>query len=161
MPKKENKPGFTDELISKIFQFAAHFVSNERIEKILGLESGSIEKQAKKADSFARELEFAPLKMDLEVEAAIYKRSVGYFTTEEHKVYTAVYKDDSEEPVMKLKEIKYVKKFVPPDASSALIWLYNRRGERWMRNPNNSPGLSVEQYLEEKEKAAEQARQNM
>lgn len=161
MAKKENKVKFTDQITAKIIQFVSHIVSIDKIERILGLENGSIEQYSKRSDDFAREIEHAALRMDIEVEMALYKRSVGYETIEEHYIYTPFFIEGSEEPELKLKEIRKVKKFVPPDASAGLIWLYNRRGERWSKNPNVNSSESYEDYAKEKQKALKEAKENL
>lgn len=161
MAKKENKVKFTDQITAKIIQFVSHIVSIDKIERILGLENGSIEQYSKRSGDFASEIEHAALRMDIEVEIALYKRSVGYETIEEHCIYTPNLTEGSDEPELKLKETRKVKKFVPPDASAGLIWLYNRRGERWSKNPNNSSSESIEEYFKEKEKARKEARENL
>lgn len=161
MPKKENKSNFTEELVSKIIKIAAHFISLDKIEKILGLEAGCIEQFAKKSIEFAGKLENAALQLDIDVEMAIYKRAVGYQTTEEHKTYIAVYNNDDEEPILKLKEIKYATKFVPPETSSGLTWLYNKQGDKWSKNPAVSNNFSIEDYLKERRQAHKEARENL
>lgn len=66
---------------------------------------------------------------DNEVEAALYKRACGYrytSVTEEEKM-------DRDGTVHTLK--KTVVKDVPPDPTSAMFWLTNRRGDRWKYKP--------------------------
>lgn len=161
MAKKENKSKFTYQITVKIIQFVSHIVSIDKIERILGLENGSIKQYSKRCSDFAREIEHAALRIDIEVEMALYKRSVGYETIEEHSTYTPIFTEGIDEPGLKLKEIKRVKKFVPPDASAGLIWLYNRRGERWSKNPNVNSSESVEEYFKEKAKAVKEVKENL
>lgn len=160
-PKKENKTKFNDDITKNIFKLVSHGLKNNEIESILRIEKGSIDQYAKKSPEFVKEMEIAPIKIDIEVETALFRRAVGYETTEDHWIYTPIFSEGSDEPELKLKEIKKVKKFVPPDASSALIWLYNRRGERWSKNPNVNNNVSIEDFLKEKESAAQEAKENM
>ena len=161
MAKKENKSNFTEELVSKIIKIAAHFISLDKIEKILGLEAGCIEQFAKKSIEFARKLEYAALQLDIEVEMAIYKRAIGYETIEKHETYTAFHSDENEKPVLKLKETKFVTKFVPPETSSGLTWLYNKQGEKWSKNPAVSNDLSNDELQILKKRASEIAKKNL
>ena len=54
---------------------------------------------------------------------------------------------------MKLKEIRFVKKYLPPDTSSCNSWLINRRSERWSKNPTGGGDLD-QQELERLRKIA-------
>ncbi len=155
MPKKENKLKFTEEILSGIIRLAGYLVNIEKIEKILGLEKGSIEQYAKSSSEFTGKLENASLQLDLDVEMAIYKRAVGYETTEKHEVYTAVYYDNDDKPVLRLKEVKYVTKSVPPETSSGLTWLYNKQGDKWSKNPAVSNELSNKEIEILKKRASE------
>jgi hypothetical protein len=161
MAKKEIKTKFSEDIINKIIKLAAHGVKNEDIENILQIEKGSIEQYAKKTQDFSREMQIAPVKIDIEVEKALFRRAVGYETTEDHWIYTPVFTEGIDEPELKLKEIRKVKKFVPADASSALIWLYNRMGERWSKNPAISSNETYEDYIREKKLDTKEAKENM
>ncbi|MBE2217970.1 MAG: hypothetical protein IAE90_07205 [Ignavibacteria bacterium] len=46
---------------------------------------------------------------------------------------------------MKLKEVRFVKKFLPPDTSSCNSWLINRRSERWSKNPTGGGELDQQE----------------
>ena len=161
MPKKTTKPQINEDTKNSILRLAAFRVKDKETEIILKLEKGSIEKLSKSLPEFKDEMETAPVKLDIQVAEAMLKRALGYLTEEEHWVYTATETEESDKPVEKLKEIRRVKKFVPPDASTDLIWLYNRWGEQWSKNPNNSNNVSIEEYFREKEAAKNEARANM
>ena len=69
---------------------------------------------------------------DDNVEAALYKRACGYQfieVTEEEKI-------DRSNNVIKL--TKKVVRDVPPDPTSAMFWLTNRRGDKWRYKPDSS-----------------------
>ncbi|MEO8513710.1 MAG: hypothetical protein ABI543_09135 [Ignavibacteria bacterium] len=161
MPKKENKSKFSEDTIKDILKLVSHGVKYNEIESILRIEKGSIEMLSRKSVEFKTEMEIASLKLDIQVEEALLKRSLGYVTTEEQWIYIPVFTEGCDEPELKLKEIRKVKKFIPPDASSDLIWLYNRRGERWSKNPNVSSSESYEDYAKEKQKALKEAKENL
>lgn len=46
---------------------------------------------------------------------------------------------------MKLKEVRIVRKFLPPDTSSCNSWLINRRSERWCKNPTGGGELDQQE----------------
>lgn len=66
---------------------------------------------------------------DDNVETALYKRACGYQYTEETKEE----KLDKSGKVVVLR--KSVVRDVPPDPTSAMFWLANRRGDRWKYKP--------------------------
>jgi hypothetical protein len=142
MTKKENKTKLDKDTAKCILKLVSHGVKNNEIESILKIEKGSIDQFAKKSPEFKTEMETACLKVDIQVEEALLKRALGYETMEEQWIYTPIFTEGCEEPELKLKEIRKVKKYVPPDASSDLIWLYNRRGDRWSKNPNTNNELT-------------------
>lgn len=162
MPKKNIKTKVTDKIIQKAIELAIYGLSYSETDKVLALDDGTLEKYAKCSPDFKRTIENAELLATIEVERSLLKRANGYETTEEHKIYvpnkTVI---EGEEPVMVLKEIKYVKKMFPPDGSACLIWLYNRRSKRWSKNPDSSSNVSIEDFLREKDQTAKQARENM
>lgn len=63
---------------------------------------------------------------DDNVEAAMYRRACG-ITWDEKTYETKLLDDGSVEEVM----VKRVTKFIPPDPTSAMFWLTNRRPEQW------------------------------
>ncbi len=139
MPKKNIKTKVTDKIIQKAIELAIYGLSYSETDKVLALDDGTLEKYAKCSPDFKRTIENAELLATIEVERSLLRRANGYETIEEHKSFVPE-KTAKEgiEPGMVLKEIKYVKKMIPPDGSACLIWLYNRRGERWSKNPDSS-----------------------
>ncbi len=162
MAKKENKSRITENITQNAIELARYGLSYEEMDKVLDAEPGSIEKHAKRSANFCRLLETAELNAVIEAERALFKRAVGYEVTEEYRTYIPAHSDDtSPEPETKLKEIKFVKKIVPPDASALLIYLYNRRGKRWSKNPDSQSGITVEEYLDMKDEVQKQAEENI
>lgn len=162
MQKKDNKLKLSEENKESILELAEHGLNYKEIEKFLGLDTGVIEQYTKKSVIFKRSLDNAELKLCLDVEKALLRRAVGYETVEEHTSFKAdTKKSDNEETGEKLKETKLVKKFVPPDASAALIWLYNRRGERWSKNPDSSNELNNAELSKLRKIALQEAEDNL
>lgn len=69
---------------------------------------------------------------DDNVEASLYKRACGYQFIE----VTVEEKIDRSNNVIKL--TKKVVRDVPPDPTSAMFWLTNRRGDKWRYKPDSS-----------------------
>ena len=78
------------------------------------------------ADSFAQ----ARRVPDDRVEAALYKRACGMEYTEV-KVSESINRRTGELEELTTKTTR----FIPPDPTSAMFWLTNRRGERWRYKP--------------------------
>lgn len=73
---------------------------------------------------------------DDNVEAAMYKRACGC-TVEEREYKTIVNKDTGEkEEVCTKRTVKQI----PPDPTSAMFWLTNRRPDRWRYKPEPATG---------------------
>jgi len=67
---------------------------------------------------------------DDNVEAALYKRACG-IEYEEVKTEETVNRKTGAKEVL----VTTTKKFIPPDPTSAMFWLANRRAERWKYKP--------------------------
>jgi len=162
LAKKENKSRITENITQNALELARYGLSFEEMDKVLNSAPGSIEKYAKRSANFCRLMETAELNAVIEAERALFKRAVGYEVTEEYRTYIPAHSDDTNpEPETKLKELKLVKKNVPPDASALLIFLYNRRGKRWSKNPDSQSGITVEEYLDMKDEVQKQAEENI
>ena len=72
---------------------------------------------------------------DDNVEAAMYKRACG-ITYNEDVYATQVDKEGNEKIVL----VKRTTKYVPPDPTSAMFWLTNRRPDRWKYKPEPTGG---------------------
>ncbi|HMQ79155.1 MAG TPA: hypothetical protein PKE39_14995 [Ignavibacteria bacterium] len=162
MTKKACKTKLPESIQKDAIELAKFGLSYSEMEMILDAEPGSIERLSKRSPGFRRDLETAPLNAVIEVEKALLKRALGYWITEEFRTYIPADSGEiSDNPEVKLKETKIVKKFVPPDSSAALIYLYNIRGKRWSKNPESQSGITVEEYMELKRNAQKQAEENM
>lgn len=67
---------------------------------------------------------------DGNVEAALYKRACG-ITYEEVKVEETINRKTGERETLTTRTTK----FIPPDPTSAMFWLTNRRPDRWSYKP--------------------------
>lgn len=66
--------------------------------------------------------------VDIEVENALLKRALGYDYTEEK---VEVSKDGGKKSVKTVQVVKHV----PPDVTAQIIWLKNRKPDRWRDKP--------------------------
>jgi hypothetical protein len=141
-----------------IVKYARHGVAENEIPELLGISKSLFRDFLKKNPDTSLMLKNARILADIAVEEALFKRATGYLTTEEHEVFVP---DGDAKGTMKLKEHKFVKKFVPPDASNALIWLFNRKSASWSKNPAAMSELSNIDITALKKLAAEEAAENM
>lgn len=102
-------------------------VSYAVLRRYVSLGEGGDERYQALAASFARACKVP----DDNVENALYRRACGIEydeTTHETKW------DDKEEAFVEVC-VKRVTKFIPPDPTSAMFWLTNRRPNRWSYKP--------------------------
>ncbi len=90
------------------------------------------ERYAALAAAFARACEVP----DDEIETALFQRAKGI----EYEEKTFELKLNKETGQMEEVCSKRVTKFIPPDPTSAMFWLTNRRPDRWSYKPENRGG---------------------
>ena len=71
---------------------------------------------------------------DDNVEAAMYRRACGIQWDE--RTYETRWDENAGDFVEVC--VKRVTKFIPPDPTSAMFWLTNRRGDKWKYKPNEA-----------------------
>jgi transcriptional regulator with XRE-family HTH domain len=162
MERKTNKYQAIKDNIGAIEKLARHGFSEEDIEEFLGISAALLREFLKKSTEISRKIKNAKLQADLDVEESLLKRASGYETIEEYYVYVPSGSEkDEEEGSLKIKEMKKVKKFVPPDATSAMAWLINRRSEKWSKNPGIVNELSGNEITKLKRLAVKEMQENM
>lgn len=100
-------------------------IAYSSLKKYLDLGRKGDERYRDFADCFARACEVA----DEQVEAALYKRACGF----EHTETKREQKVDRNGNIVEL--VTTTNKVVPPDPTSAMFWLTNRRPDRWSYKP--------------------------
>lgn len=161
MALKEIITKITTETTKKAINLARFGLSFLQIERLLALAEGCLEKYAKRSPAFTREVEIAELSVLIEVEQAFLKRALGYETTEVHTIHIPIDAENPDEKNTKFKEIRRVKKSVPPDLAAIQLWLTNRNSARWNKNPVSSVNTeSYEDFLKKNLKAYEEIRAN-
>jgi hypothetical protein len=158
MAKSTKKPIDLSSKKDDILRYTRHGYTAGIISMILGIDEKELDVFFKKDDAFSRECKAARFITDVEVEESLLKRAKGYETIEEH---TSEIPEKAGEGALKTKEVKQVKKFVPPDPTSALAWLHNRRMERWSKNPSQTNDLTESETSRLRRLAAIEADENM
>jgi hypothetical protein len=108
--------------MSVIEQLAVHGLTDKELAVLLKVDERTINRW-KKDPEFLSVLKNGKLKADIEVQNALFKRSIGFEYEEIHQEGTS----DGQGGI-KPKSMKKVKKYYPPDTAAAFIWLKNRRG---------------------------------
>ncbi len=162
MERKTNKYKAVKENFGLIEKLARHGYSEEDIADFLGITPALLKDFLKKSSELSRKIKNAKLQADLDVEESLLKRATGYDTLEEYFVYVPSGDEavNSADP-FKIKEMKKVKKFVPPDAASAMAWLNNRRSEKWSKNPGIVNELSGSEITKLKKLAVKEMQESM
>ncbi len=91
-------------------------------------------------DSFLQAIKSGKEESDAKVAQALYHRATGYSHPEEKVVM-----------VDGKPEIVQITKHYPPDTGAAVVWLGNRQGTKWKRDPSAAPpstGVTKEELLE-------------
>jgi hypothetical protein len=158
MAKSTKKPIDLASKKDEILRYTRHGYTVEIISMILGIDEKELNSFLKKDEEFTRECKAARFITDVEVEESLLKRAKGYETTEEH---TSEIPEKAGEGTLRTKEVKQVKKFVPPDPTSALAWLHNRRMERWSKNPAQANELNDKEMETLKKLTAIEADKNI
>ena len=104
-------------------------IAYSSLKKYLDLGRKGDERYAALSESFAQACAVA----DDEVEAALFKRACGY----QYEEVTTEEKLDRDGNVRTL--TKKVVRDIPPDPTSAMFWLANRRPDRWKYKPQEEP----------------------
>lgn len=142
-----------------IERLAKHGFSDSEIAEFLAVELTLLNEYKKRHPKFGLALKKAMLIADMEVEESLLKRAKGFECTEEYIVYLPAGDDDTED--FKIKEVKKIKKFVPPDVSSAIAWLNNRKPERWSKNPGIVNELNSSELSRLRKIASREAEENI
>ena len=107
----------TKEGLIKIEGWAKDGLTDKQIAHNMGITQQTLNKWKKKYSSLFESLKRGKEVVDREVENALYKRALGY---------------EYEEKIFEGDELKrVVKKQMPPDPTSMIFWLKNRKPTEW------------------------------
>lgn len=104
-------------------------LTDEQIAKNLGISKDSFYKYKLEFAEFSDALKKGKEVVDYEVENALLKRALGYDYLEEKIEVETNAKGD-----VTGRKVVQVLKHVAPDTMAQVIWLNNRRGDKWRRN---------------------------
>ena len=114
----------TKEGLTLIEGWAKSGLTDEQIAKNIGVTTTTFYEWKKKYADFSEALKKGKEVSDFEVESALFKSATGYEYEERKEVQEVV------DGVMR-KKVEITRKQVPPNATSAIFWLKNRKPDKW------------------------------
>lgn len=114
----------TKEGLTLIEGWAKTGLSDEQIAANIGITTTTFYDWKKKYADFSEALKKGKEVADFEVENALFKSAIGYEYEERKEVQEVV------DGVMR-KKVEITRKQVPPNATSAIFWLKNRKPVEW------------------------------
>jgi hypothetical protein len=115
------KPDFIDQTV-KLCRLGA---TDVELAEFFGVSTKTLYEWKRDNEDFAKAVTVGKDHSDNRVERSLYNKALGYDVYEEQAV--KVKDPDGSERV----EIVQVKKHIPPDTTSAIFWLKNRRRKDW------------------------------
>lgn len=138
----------TKEGLTLIEGWARDGLIDEQIAANIGITTTTLYDWKKKYADFSDALKKGKETSDYEVENALYKSATGYEYEERKEVQEVV------DGVMR-KRVEITRKQFPPNATSAIFWLKNRKPDKW----RNKQGIEINKlHAEIKKLEAETAR---
>ena len=123
--------------IDVVRDYARHGYSKKKIAAEIGITSAQFERWCAESPELEQAANTHPRLIDALVEDALYKRAVGYKTTED------TYRREDGDMVLVSRTVKDV----PGDVGAQKFWLSNRRYEDWRINQPELPGEN--EYLQD------------
>lgn len=123
MKKKSSSKDSGSDIKNSAIELASAGLTMEKAEECLMMTKGALKKLAIRSADFSKRFLNAELTCCIEIEKALVRKARGYDTTEITEVYVPIYSEDIPEnsiPKLKLKEVKHVKKYIPPDNTAAV-----------------------------------------
>ena len=138
----------TKEGLTLIEGWAKDGLTDEQIATNIGVTTTTLYDWKKKYADFSDALKKGKETSDYEVENALFKSATGYEYEERKEVQEVV------DGVMR-KRVEITRKQFPPNATSAIFWLKNRKPDKW----RNKQGIEINKlHAEIKKLEAETAR---
>lgn len=104
-------------------------LTDEQIAQKIGIAAGTLYRWQNEHQEIREALKKGKAPVDIQVENALLKRALGY-------EYEEVTTEIIEQPDgSKRKHVKKTTKMVVPDTAAAIIWLKNRRPDKWRDKP--------------------------
>lgn len=118
----------TEEGLARVESWALDGLSDKQIANNIEISQTTFYDWLKRFPEFAKAIKRGKRPVDFEVENALHKSAVGY---EYEEVQTLV---ESLPNGTKRQKVVKVTKHVPPNPTSIIFWLSNRKPEYWSRN---------------------------
>lgn len=128
----------TKEGLTLIEGWAKTGLSDEQIAANIGVTTTTFYDWKKKYADFSEALKKGKEVSDFEVENALFKSAIGYEYEERKEVQEVV------DGVMR-KKVEITRKQVPPNATSAIFWLKNRKPVEWRDVKQIDGNMNVKQ----------------
>jgi len=133
MPRPRGRPTLKDpKKLEKIYELARQGKTDAQISKIVGITHRTLCNWKVSDWEFVSNLKENKMLADEMVEASLFKRATGYNYTEEASTREG---------------IVALKKHAPPDATSMIFWLKNRKPKVWRDKVEHEHSLSERETL--------------
>ena len=147
MAKSRAKEWLTKEGLIKIEGWAKDGLSNEQIAHNIGVVSSTFYKWKSEFPEISEAIKRSKEVVDREVENAMHKSANGYFVEEIKEII------EKDEMGKDRKRIERNKKWIPPNPTSQIFWLKNRKPKEWRdkqeHDLNHSGGININVDWEE------------
>ena len=115
----------TDDGLMQIQGWARDGLTDEQIVHNMGIGLRTFYEWQEKFPQFAQAIKKGKAPVDIQVENALLKRALGYDYEE------AITEIEEMGEGRQKKQVRKVKKHMPPDVTAQIFWLKNRRPGRW------------------------------
>ncbi|MBS4889424.1 MAG: IS66 family insertion sequence element accessory protein TnpA [Peptoniphilus grossensis] len=145
MARAKYQEWLKEENLIKVEAWAKSGLSEKQISQNMGIAYSTLKEWKKKYSALSASLKKGKEVTDFEVENAMHKSSLGYYV-EETKTYI------TETNGVQTKKIEKYKKWIPPNSTSQIFWLKNRKPDVWMdrkaKDNDNKNDSELVKYFE-------------
>lgn len=145
MARAKYQEWLKEENLIKVEAWAKSGLSEKQISQNMGIAYSTLKEWKKKYSALSASLKKGKEVTDFEVENAMHKSALGYYV-EETKTYI------TETNGVQTKKIEKYKKWIPPNSTSQIFWLKNRKPDVWMdrkaKDNDNKNDSELVKYFE-------------
>lgn len=127
MAKGKYQEWLKDDNLKLLESWARDGLNDEQIAKNMGINVATLYKYKNKYSEIDKAIKKGKAPVDLEVENALYKSAMGEWVTERQTII-----EELKDGTIKKKIINN-KKYIPPNPTSIIFWLKNRKPALWQR----------------------------
>jgi len=121
---------YSPDMVGKARWLCEHGATDVEVADALNIDIATLYRWKHKHPEFCEALQVGKDANDNRIERSLYQKAAGYTVEEEEAIKVKL--SDGSEAV----EIVKLKKHVPPDTTSAIFWLKNRRRKDWTDSRN-------------------------